>query len=44
MFNAPIFIAQVARPESASWFEPFIIGLIVGMLVILFGKKLYRRM
>jgi hypothetical protein len=43
MFSNIFLLAQTAKAEHASWAEPFIIGLVVGMAVILLGRKLYRK-
>jgi hypothetical protein len=44
MYTDILILAQTSRPAHASWVEPFIIGLVVGMLIILVGRKFYRRM
>jgi hypothetical protein len=44
MYTDIIMLAQTTPPAHASWVEPFIIGLVVGILIILIGRRFYRRM
>lgn len=42
MINPWIVLAQVT-PASAAWWEPFIIGVLVGLIVMFAARKLYSK-
>jgi len=43
MYTTYLLLAQAATPSPYTWWEGFIVGIIVGILIITLGRKLYAK-